>query len=74
MGINWQDIYNNLYPKILKILKKIKQKGMLKRKEILEYECDILTGLKFNEAFIRTPDFHYLFLAQNVTYVIHMNE
>lgn len=47
---------------------------MLKRKEILEYECDILTGLKFNEAFIRTPDFHYLFLAQNVTYVIHMNE
>lgn len=57
MGINWQDIYNNLYPEILKILKKIKQKGMLKRKEILEYEYDILTGLKFNEAFIRTQIF-----------------
>lgn len=47
---------------------------MLKRKKILEYDCDKLIELKFNEAFIRTPDFHYLFLAQNVTYIIHMNE
>lgn len=45
---------------------------MLKAEEILEYEGDILTELKFNEAPFGTPDFYYLFLAQNVTHKIHM--